>query len=99
MAWVSVPDLTVHRSPQRYSFNRVIDEERSVVRFESYENDTWVMPEARSTRVVRTRSSHRKDATVPPRTARIRHAQRDAVAACLPSPASSTTGRALHTAQ
>jgi hypothetical protein len=35
MAWVSVPDLAVHRSPQRYSFVRTIDDERSVVRFES----------------------------------------------------------------
>jgi uncharacterized protein len=35
MAWVSVPDLTVHRSPQRYSFLRTIDDKRSVVRFES----------------------------------------------------------------
>jgi hypothetical protein len=39
MAWVSVPDLAVHRSPQRYSFLRTIDEERSVVRFESLAND------------------------------------------------------------
>jgi hypothetical protein len=42
MAWVSVPDLTVHRSPQRYSFNRVIDGERSVVRFESLADDAFV---------------------------------------------------------
>jgi uncharacterized protein len=39
MAWVSVPDLAVHRSPQRYSFVRAIDEERSVVRFESLADD------------------------------------------------------------
>jgi hypothetical protein len=39
MAWVSVPDLAVHRSPQRYSFVRVIDEGRSVVRFESLAGD------------------------------------------------------------
>jgi len=39
MAWVSVPDLAVHRSPQRYSFVRAIDDERSVVRFESLAND------------------------------------------------------------
>ncbi len=39
MAWVSVPDLAVHRSPQRYSFVRTIDDERSVVRFESLAND------------------------------------------------------------
>ena len=35
MAWVSVPGLTVHRSPQRYSFVRTIDDGRSVVRFDS----------------------------------------------------------------
>ena len=35
MAWVSVPDLSVHRSPQRYTFLRTIDDERSLVRFES----------------------------------------------------------------
>lgn len=39
MAWVSVPDLTVHRSPQRYSFVRTIDDKRSVVRFESLADD------------------------------------------------------------
>jgi hypothetical protein len=39
MAWVSVPDLAVHRSPQRYSFVRAIDDERSVVRFESLTDD------------------------------------------------------------
>jgi uncharacterized protein len=39
MAWVSVPDLAVHRSPQRYSFVRAIDEEQSVVRFESLADD------------------------------------------------------------
>ncbi|MGA3121401.1 MAG: putative glycolipid-binding domain-containing protein [Polyangiaceae bacterium] len=39
MAWVSVPDLAVHRSPQRYSFVRRIDHERSVVRFQSFADD------------------------------------------------------------
>lgn len=39
MAWVSVPDFAVHRSPQRYSFVRAIDDERSVVRFESTAGD------------------------------------------------------------
>ena len=39
MAWVSVPDLTVHRSPQRYSFLRTIDDKRSLVRFESLAED------------------------------------------------------------
>jgi hypothetical protein len=39
MAWVSVPDLAVHRSPQRYSFVRAIDDERSVIRFESLADD------------------------------------------------------------
>jgi hypothetical protein len=39
MAWVSVPDLAVHRSPQRYSFVRATDDERSVVRFESLTDD------------------------------------------------------------
>jgi hypothetical protein len=39
MAWVSVPDLAVHRSPQRYSFVRKIDDERSVVSFESLADD------------------------------------------------------------
>jgi hypothetical protein len=39
MAWVSVPDLAVHRSPQRYSFVRADDEGRSVVRFESLADD------------------------------------------------------------
>jgi len=43
MAWVSVPDLAVHRSPQRYSFVRTIDDERSVVRFESLANDGFKM--------------------------------------------------------
>jgi len=42
MAWVSVPDLSVHRSAQRYSFLRVIDDERSVVRFESLAADGFV---------------------------------------------------------
>jgi hypothetical protein len=39
MAWVSVPDLTVHRSPQRYSFLRAMDDGRSLVRFESLAED------------------------------------------------------------
>jgi hypothetical protein len=39
MAWVSVPDLSVHRSPQRYTFLRMIDSERSLVRFESLAAD------------------------------------------------------------
>jgi hypothetical protein len=39
MAWVSVPDLAVHRSPQRYTFLRMIDHERSLVRFESLAED------------------------------------------------------------
>jgi uncharacterized protein len=39
MAWVSVPDLSVHRSPQRYTFLRIIDGERSLVRFESLADD------------------------------------------------------------
>jgi hypothetical protein len=39
MAWVSVPHLTVHRSPQRYSFVRTLDDERSIVRFESLADD------------------------------------------------------------
>jgi hypothetical protein len=42
MAWVSVPDLEVHRSRQRYSFVRVIDDQRSVVRFESTSGDGFV---------------------------------------------------------
>ena len=39
MAWVSVPDLAVHRSPQRYSFVRAMGDGRSVVRFESLADD------------------------------------------------------------
>ena len=39
MAWVSVPNLAVHRSPQRYSFVRALDDLRSVVRFESLGDD------------------------------------------------------------
>jgi len=42
MAWVSVPDLTVHRSPQRYSFVRALDQGLSVVRFESLAGDGFV---------------------------------------------------------
>jgi uncharacterized protein len=42
MAWVSVPDLAVHRSPQRYSFVRAIDDQRSVVRFESTSGEGFV---------------------------------------------------------
>jgi hypothetical protein len=41
MAWVSVPDLGVHRSQQRYSFVRTLDEDRSVVRFESLADDAF----------------------------------------------------------
>jgi hypothetical protein len=41
MAWVSVPDLAVHRSQQRYSFVRTIDRDRSVVRFESLADDAF----------------------------------------------------------
>jgi hypothetical protein len=41
MAWVSVPDLAVHRSAQRYTFVRTIDDERSVVRFESLAGDAF----------------------------------------------------------
>jgi hypothetical protein len=41
MARVSVPDLAVHRSLQRYSFVRTIDDERSVVRFESLGEDDF----------------------------------------------------------
>jgi hypothetical protein len=39
MAWVSVPDLAVHRSPQRYTFLRAVDDERNLVRFESLAED------------------------------------------------------------
>ena len=39
MAWISVPDLAVHRSPQRYTFLRGIEEGRSVLRFESLADD------------------------------------------------------------
>jgi hypothetical protein len=39
MAWVSVPDLAVHPSPQRYAFVRSLDDERSLVRFESLSGD------------------------------------------------------------
>jgi hypothetical protein len=39
MAWISVPDLSVYRSPQRYTFLRTIDDERSLVRFESLAED------------------------------------------------------------
>jgi hypothetical protein len=41
MAWVSVPDLVVHRSPQRYTFIRSIDRERAIVRFESLGEDAF----------------------------------------------------------
>ena len=41
-AWVSVPNLAVQQSPQRYSFVRLIDDERSVVRFESTAGDGFV---------------------------------------------------------
>ncbi len=39
MAWVSVPDLSVHRSLQRYAFVRHLDGGRSVIRFESIASD------------------------------------------------------------
>lgn len=39
MAWVSVPDLSVRRSPQRYTFLRTIDDAHSLVRFESLAED------------------------------------------------------------
>jgi hypothetical protein len=39
MAWVSVPDLAVHRSPQRYSLIRTLDSGVRVVRFESLAGD------------------------------------------------------------
>jgi hypothetical protein len=38
MAWVSVPDLSVHRSGQRYTFLRR-EGERSIVRYESSSRD------------------------------------------------------------
>jgi hypothetical protein len=38
MAWVSVPDLAVHASGQRYTFVRTEDE-RSVVRYEATDGD------------------------------------------------------------
>jgi hypothetical protein len=41
MAWVSVPDLTVHRSPQRYTFLRAIHGERTLVQFESLAEDRF----------------------------------------------------------
>jgi hypothetical protein len=43
MAWVSVPDLSVHLSPQRYTFLRMIDGERSLVRFESLAEDGFTV--------------------------------------------------------
>ena len=42
MAWVSVPDLAVHRSPQRYSRVRALDAGAGVVRFESLAGDGFV---------------------------------------------------------
>jgi uncharacterized protein len=39
MAWVSVPDLAVHRSPQRYSLVRALGDGVAVVRFESLAGD------------------------------------------------------------
>jgi uncharacterized protein len=42
IAWVSVPDLGVHRSLQRYSFVRETGDKRSVVRFESLATDGFV---------------------------------------------------------
>jgi hypothetical protein len=41
MAWVSVPDLAVHRSPQRYSLVRRLDGGGAVVRFESLAGDDF----------------------------------------------------------
>jgi uncharacterized protein len=38
MAWVSVPDLSVHASPQRYTFVRGVDG-FSVIRYESSPRD------------------------------------------------------------
>jgi hypothetical protein len=38
MAWVSVPDLGVHPSAQRYTFLRALDDGRWVVRFESIDD-------------------------------------------------------------
>jgi hypothetical protein len=38
MAWVAVPELTVSPAPQRYTFVRR-DAERSIVRFESLDDD------------------------------------------------------------
>jgi hypothetical protein len=39
MAWVSVPDLSIHRSPQRYTFMRALDDRQSLVRFASLSED------------------------------------------------------------
>jgi len=41
VAWVSVPDLAVHRSPQRYSLVRGLDGGGAVVRFESLAGDDF----------------------------------------------------------
>jgi uncharacterized protein len=40
MAWVSVPDLQVHRSEQRYTFLGELDRATTIVRFESLDADT-----------------------------------------------------------
>lgn len=42
MAWISVPDLSVHRSAQRYSFRRPLDDGHSLVRYESLDGDGFV---------------------------------------------------------
>lgn len=42
MTWVSVPSLAVHRSPQRYSLVRTLDDGTSLVRFESLAGDGFV---------------------------------------------------------
>jgi hypothetical protein len=39
MAWVSVPDLAVHRSPQRYSNVRATERGSGMIRFESLAGD------------------------------------------------------------
>jgi uncharacterized protein len=40
MAWVSVPELQVHRSAQRYTFVRAVDSSSTIVRFESLDGDS-----------------------------------------------------------
>jgi hypothetical protein len=41
MAWVSVPDLAVHRSPQRYRLVRTLESSARVVHFESLAGDDF----------------------------------------------------------